>query len=74
MTLTRGEDFPDLNIRVDDHPDSLLELRRLLGLWRPHWASRKKLLPTKADPSGSTDLDAIEAGWIAQGLDIRCTR
>jgi uncharacterized Ntn-hydrolase superfamily protein len=74
MILTTTEDFPDLNIRVDDHRDPLLELRRLLGLWRPHWANRKAMAPTKANPSGCTDLDTIEAGWIAQGLDIRFTR
>lgn len=74
MTLTTTEDFPDLNIRVDDHRDPLLELRRLLELWRPHWANRRAIAPTKANPSGCTDLDTIEAGWIAQGLDIRFSR
>ena len=34
MLLTTAEDFPDLNLRVDDHPDPLAELERLVGLWR----------------------------------------
>jgi uncharacterized Ntn-hydrolase superfamily protein len=74
MLLTTTEDFPDLDIRVDDHADPLVELRRLLGLWRRLWPGRKAWTPSKANPSGCTDLDVIEAGWKAQGLDIRFRR
>ena len=31
MLLTTTEDFPDLDLRVDDHADPLPELRRLLA-------------------------------------------
>ena len=34
MLLTTTEDFPDLNIRVDDHAEPLDELERLLAIWR----------------------------------------
>src|SRR5271166_3414120 len=34
MRLITTEDFPDLDLRVDDHPDPLAELDRLLGVWR----------------------------------------
>jgi uncharacterized Ntn-hydrolase superfamily protein len=74
MLLTTTEDFPDLNLRVDDHAHPLAELRRLLGLWRQHWASRKGWAPSKANPSGMADLDVIEAGWKMQGLDLRFRR
>jgi uncharacterized Ntn-hydrolase superfamily protein len=74
VLLTTTEDFPDLDIRVDDHTDPLPELRRLLGLWRRHWPSRKGWAPSKANPSGLTDLDTIEASWKAQGLDLRLRR
>jgi uncharacterized Ntn-hydrolase superfamily protein len=74
MLLTTTEDFPDLDIRVDDDTDPLPELRRLLALWRRHWPSRKTWAPSKTKPSGMTDLDAIEAAWKAQGLDIRFRR
>jgi uncharacterized Ntn-hydrolase superfamily protein len=74
MLLTTTEDFPDLDIRVDDHADPLPELRRLLGLWRQTWPGRKAWTPSRAEPSGCTDLDVIEAGWKAQGLDIRFRR
>jgi uncharacterized Ntn-hydrolase superfamily protein len=74
MLLTTTEDFPDLDIRVDDHADPLAELRRLLALWRKLWPGRKAWTPSKANPSGCTDLDVIEAAWKAQGLDIRFRR
>ncbi|MBV9251350.1 MAG: DUF1028 domain-containing protein [Acetobacteraceae bacterium] len=74
MVLTTTEDFPDLNLRVDDHPEPLVELRRLLEIWRREGQPRLGLAPSKANPSGFTDLDAIEAGWIARGVDLRFRR
>ncbi len=74
LVMTTTEDFPDLDIRVDDHATPLIELRRLLGLWTATWPARRAWMPTKANPSGSTDLDAIEAVWAAQGLDLKFRR
>lgn len=74
MVMTTTEDFPDLNLRVDDHAEPLMELRRLLGLWRSEGQPRLGLAPGKTNPSGFTDMDAIEAGWIARGLDLRFRR
>ncbi len=74
MIMTTTEDFPDLNLRVDDASMPLVELRRLLGLWNATWPGRKAMSPSKANPSGLTDIDAIEAGWRAQGLDLKFRR
>ena len=74
MKLVTTEDFPDLDLRVDDHLQPLSELRRLLGIWRRERAPGLAMAPRKADPSGFIDLDAIEAGWAAQGLDLRFRR
>jgi uncharacterized Ntn-hydrolase superfamily protein len=74
MVLTTTEDFPDLNLRVDDHATPLPELRRLLDVWRREREPGLATQPRKADPAGIIDLDAIEAGWIARGLDIRFRR
>lgn len=74
MKIVTTEDFPDLDLRVDDHAAPLAELRRLVALWREQQAVRAGWAPSKANPSGETDLDKIEARWIAQGLDIRFTR
>jgi uncharacterized Ntn-hydrolase superfamily protein len=73
MVMVTTEDFPDLDLRVDDHADPVGELRRLLGIWNSG-SGRRETAPSKANPSGLTDLDAIEAGWIAAGLDLRFRR
>jgi len=59
---------------VDDHANPLAELTRLVGLWRRDAAPMLATRPSRANPSGLTDLDAIEAGWIAKGLEIRLRR
>jgi uncharacterized Ntn-hydrolase superfamily protein len=74
MVLTTTEDFPDLDLRVDDHREPLAELRRLLGLWRAVREPGLLRAPRKANPSGETDIDRIEAEWIARGLDLRFRR
>ncbi len=74
MVMVTTEDFPDLNLRVDDHAEPLTELGRLLAIWREQGVPRLGSAPSKANPSGVTDLDAIEAGWIARGLDLRFRR
>ena len=74
MAMVTTEDFPDLNLRVDDHPEPLQELRRLLSIWTVEGVPRFGISPSKANPSGLTDLDAIEAGWIARGLELRFRR
>jgi uncharacterized Ntn-hydrolase superfamily protein len=79
MRLITTEDFPDLDLRVDDHPDPLAELDRLLGLWRKQAEPRLAAAPRRANPAGFTDLDAIEAGWRESsvstgGLDLRFRR
>lgn len=74
MVLVTTEDFPDLNLRVDDHAEPLRELRRLLDIWRREGEPRLVLAPCKANPSGFIDLDAIEAGWRARGMDLRFRR
>lgn len=74
MVMVTTEDFPDLNLRVDDHIEPLQELRRLLSIWKLEGLPRIGVAPSKADPSGLTDLDAIEAGWIARGINLRFRR
>jgi uncharacterized Ntn-hydrolase superfamily protein len=66
--------IPDINLRVDDHADPLPELARLLAIWRRDSEPRRHWFPTLANPSGVTDLDAIEAAWRERGLDLRFRR
>lgn len=74
MVLTTTEDFPDLDLRVDDHTDPLAELQRLLGVWSATAQPSLGTRPRRAAPSGVTDLDVIEAGWIARGSALRLRR
>jgi uncharacterized Ntn-hydrolase superfamily protein len=74
LVLTTTEDFPDISLRVDDHPLPLVELRRLYGIWQRDRAPGLRDQPSKARPSGNHDLDSIEARWIKAGLDIRLRR
>jgi uncharacterized Ntn-hydrolase superfamily protein len=68
------EDHPDLNIRVDDHTDPLVELRRLLAIWQRDREPGLAHAPRRANPAGQTDLDAIDAGFIAAGSPLRTRR
>ena len=74
MVLVTTEAFPDLDLRVDDSPEPLPELRRLLGVWRRERAPGLATSPSRSNPSGIIDLDTIEAGWRARGLDLRLRR
>jgi uncharacterized Ntn-hydrolase superfamily protein len=74
LLVTTTEDFPDINLRVDDHAAPLSELARLLRVYRQQLEPQRGMYPTKANPSGMTDLDAIESLWRARGLDLRLRR
>lgn len=74
LRVATTEDFPDIDLRVDDHAAPLPELRRLLDLYRRQLEPQRALYPSKANPAGLVDLDAIEAMWRARGLDLRFRR
>jgi len=74
MVMVTSEDFPDLSIHVDDAVEPLAELRRLLGIWRRDRAPYLGNSPSKANPAGIIDLDAMEARWAAQGMDLKFRR
>jgi uncharacterized Ntn-hydrolase superfamily protein len=59
--LIYGEDeWSDLDLRVDDHPEPLGELERLEGVSRERWAMFRRFLPSRRDPVGVTDRTVIE--------------
>jgi uncharacterized Ntn-hydrolase superfamily protein len=59
--LVQGEeDWPDLDLRVDDHPEPLAELERLERVSRERYVHFLKFLPSRRDPAGITDRGVIE--------------
>jgi uncharacterized Ntn-hydrolase superfamily protein len=54
------EEYPLLDIRVDDHADPLAELARLEVVARGRFLHYRKFMPSRANPAGVTDRDEIE--------------
>jgi uncharacterized Ntn-hydrolase superfamily protein len=59
------EEWPDLDLRVDDHTDPLAELERLEAVSRERWVHFAKFLPSKRNPVGIIDRAQLEAGIAA---------
>ncbi len=53
------EDYPMIDIRVDDHPDPVVELRRIWGLYNQGFGEILKMMPTKAQPAGLFNLEEL---------------
>jgi uncharacterized Ntn-hydrolase superfamily protein len=56
------EEWPDLDLRVDDHTDPLAELARLEAVSRERWTHFRQFLPSRKNPAGITDRGTIDAG------------
>jgi uncharacterized Ntn-hydrolase superfamily protein len=61
LLIHGDEDWPDLDLRVDDHPDPLAELERLERVSREFFVHFARFLPSTRDPVGITDRAIIEA-------------
>jgi uncharacterized Ntn-hydrolase superfamily protein len=59
------EDWPDLDLRVDDHAEPLQELARLEAVSRERFVHFHPFMPSRRDPVGVTDRAVIEAGVAA---------
>jgi uncharacterized Ntn-hydrolase superfamily protein len=53
------EEWPALDLRVDDHADPLAELERLERVSRAHWTTFRQFMPTRDNPAGTTDRTVI---------------
>ncbi|MEL6220427.1 MAG: DUF1028 domain-containing protein [Pseudomonadota bacterium] len=74
LVITRGEPYPWLDLRVDDHGDPLTELGRLLAVARERFVYFAENMGTRARFEGTTDralLDAqlasLEQEWAETG-------
>lgn len=60
LRIVTTERYPVLDLRVDDHPEPLAELRRLLAKSFERFQPFVACLPSQANPSGIVDRAAIE--------------
>lgn len=61
LLIFAGEEYAQLDLRVDDHPDPLIELRRLYQVSEGRYAVMRQFTATRANPAGVTDWAVIEA-------------
>ena len=55
LYIVHTEDYPYLDLRVDDHPDPVAELRRILEIAKEELLPFSGDMPTKANPAGKLD-------------------
>ena len=60
LLICSTEDYPELNLRVDDHADPLAELSRLYEKAHERFVPYLKCSPSKARPWGVLDRAVIE--------------
>lgn len=56
-----GQDYPALDLRVDDHAEPIVELRRLYDVSLERFQPFVECLPSRERPSGVVDRSLIEA-------------
>jgi uncharacterized Ntn-hydrolase superfamily protein len=69
LLIYGDEEWSELDLRVDDHADPLVELERLEAVSREHWAHFRKVLPTRKNPAGIIDRKSIDASIEAAVAD-----
>jgi len=65
LVIWTTEEYPAVSLRVDDHADPLRELARLESVGRERLFHYVKFMPSRQNPHGTLDRDAIEAGIAA---------
>jgi uncharacterized Ntn-hydrolase superfamily protein len=61
LLIYAGQDYPALDIRVDDHTEPLDELRRLYHVSLERYLPFSQCLATRENPSGIIDREEIDA-------------
>ena len=61
LKIATRDPYPDLDIRADDHPDPLRELRRLYDVSQERFAVFRRFLPGADSPCGVFDRNVIDA-------------
>jgi len=66
LKICTRDPFPDLDIRADDHPDPLAELRRLYRVSRERFAVFRRFLAGADSPCGVFDRAVIDAAMARE--------
>ena len=66
LKLCSRDPYPDLDIRADDHPDPLAELRRLYRISMERFAVFRRFLPGAGNEGGVFDRAVIEAAMARE--------
>jgi uncharacterized Ntn-hydrolase superfamily protein len=66
LKISIRDPYPDLDIRADDHPDPLAELRRLHRVSLERYAIFRRFLPGTDNPYGTFDRDVIDAAIASE--------
>jgi uncharacterized Ntn-hydrolase superfamily protein len=74
LLVHSNDDVADIDLRVDDHAEPLVELRRLYGIFDREVAPFSQVFPSRARPSGIYDPREIEAIWAKAGREIKFAR
>ncbi len=67
LKVCTGDPFPDLDIRTDDHPDPLHELRRLYAVSQEKFAVFRRFLAGADSPCGVFDRVVLDAAIARDG-------
>jgi uncharacterized Ntn-hydrolase superfamily protein len=67
LKVCTRDPFPDLDIRADDHPDPIRELRRLHAVSLERFAVFRRFLPGADSPCGVFDRAVIDAAIARDG-------
>lgn len=72
LLIHDDQEYPLLDLRVDDHADPLAELARLEEVARQRWVHFRRAMPSAASATGITDraeLEAMITASIADGYE-----
>lgn len=61
LLIHDDEDYPLLDLRVDDHSDPLAELQRLEAVARQRWVHFRRSMPNREAPYGLVDRSLLDA-------------
>lgn len=70
LKVCTTDPYPDLDIRADDHPDPLAELRRLYRVSLERYAVFRRFLAGRDSPYGELDRSVMEAAIARDGQPL----